>query len=168
MIKKTTATIYYKKHQRDFNQFTEVTEIDINDYVLFANDVCTDLDKLFGAYNHLEIPVGHPLRGACEDAEHTSMSVGDVVEIDGVYYYCASSGWTVVLTKQDHRILALRARRLEHNARPISDQYLDSMNKHDLALSLEYLLGCDNLFETVHGSTLIELQEDIAHLYDRA
>jgi hypothetical protein len=161
------ATIYYKKYDRDFDQFTEVTEIDINNYVLFANDACNDLNKLFRAYNHLEIPVGHPLRGACEEAEHTSMSVGDVVEIDGTYFYCASSGWDVVLTKQDHRFLALRARRLEHSARHISDQYLDCMDKADVALCMEYILSVEDIYAEIHGMIALEWQQELVYKYNK-
>tara|TARA_R100000742_G_C4273044_1_gene92466 strand:+ start:346 stop:684 length:339 start_codon:yes stop_codon:yes gene_type:complete len=64
-------------------------------------DEC-EIDYIFFAMNGFEsnpLSVGHPTGGLQDWMEevgigHTSMSVGDVVSINGTYYACARSGWT--------------------------------------------------------------------------
>ena len=55
-----------------------------------ANTIVGALDSLFQKFN-----LNHP-----EDFHGHSLSVSDVVELDGVWYYCDSIGWVNIKTEE--------------------------------------------------------------------
>ena len=55
-----------------------------------ALSILTALDDLFRQFN-----LNHP-----EDFHGHSLSVSDVVELDGVWYYCDSIGWVNIKTEE--------------------------------------------------------------------
>jgi len=51
------------------------------------------LEALFVATNTYEGPLWDDMQPLPEDRSHTALSVGDVVELDGTPYRCATFGW---------------------------------------------------------------------------
>ena len=67
------------------------------------------LNAIFTIMNSYEgnpLSNGHSTGGlqswVCDERVHTSMSVGDVVELEGTYYLCAPIGWPNIGTFDDH------------------------------------------------------------------
>ena len=64
-------------------------QINLDDYEvtyegeLECSEISEALEKLFEMFN-----IGHP-----EDFKGRSMSVSDIVEVDGENYYCDAAGW---------------------------------------------------------------------------
>jgi hypothetical protein len=102
---KETANIYYRKN----SYFIVPNEIDMKDYELVCkypiyrapghkDDVI--LETLFSLFNWVEegFQPNDPAIGfnRPETVRHTSMSVGDVIEISGIKYVCGSFGWNKV------------------------------------------------------------------------
>jgi hypothetical protein len=101
---KETANIYYRKN----NPFMVPEKVEIKDYQLVCkypifrapghkDEVI--LETLFRLFNWVDEgfqPTDKEIGFDRGEARHTSMSVGDVVEISGKTYICASFGWEKV------------------------------------------------------------------------
>lgn len=58
------------------------------------NDDKEMLELLFEATNLYTGPLWDAMQPLPEDRSHTALSVGDVVELDGTPYRCATFGWS--------------------------------------------------------------------------
>lgn len=101
-----TAKIYYRKEM-----FPRTKEVDMKDYVLVSTRELAAPDRedshvledIFGIYNWID-PTFQPdslnSNFNRNGADHTSMSVGDIVDIDGKYYHCEVAGWREIDVKE--------------------------------------------------------------------
>lgn len=106
MGKRKIISIWYwngNENHRDYllgikiptqNEF-ETDYVEILTFPLYGDvEENTILEEIFADFNMDEHPfVKYPLPNNCH---HTSMSVGDIVQIDSNYYICQSSGWKLI------------------------------------------------------------------------
>lgn len=57
------------------------------------------LELLFEQTNLYQGPLWEQLQPLPDDRDHTALSVGDTITLDGVMFECKSRGWDVVRTK---------------------------------------------------------------------
>ena len=103
MIRK--YTIYYTKKNSPFlfgyggkpKTLREVREWYVRVYqVSWSGDISNNLEKIFSMLNRPNNPLGEPLYQDLirkKKVSHTSMSVGDMIKVGRVWYYCADEGW---------------------------------------------------------------------------
>ncbi|MDF2534213.1 MAG: hypothetical protein K0R18_370 [Bacillales bacterium] len=100
-FQKKQVKIYYKKQMfkkaLTMNDYALVFETSVSKPPNHSNE--SMLEAYFELFNwvHEGFQPNDPELGFNRNgADHTSMSVGDIVEIDGIKYLCAGSGWTEV------------------------------------------------------------------------
>ena len=85
-IRKNVDDRYYKVFEPYDRLIKHFGKVDFNDYHCIYKGLCKKESKLDDIYRmcNLNHPVGY--------AGH-SLSVSDIVDMDGKYYYCDSVGW---------------------------------------------------------------------------
>jgi hypothetical protein len=77
---------------------SSLSKRDLSGYQLVAHTTKTDLSDIFQYYQAEVWSSRGEMREYIRELglNHTSMSVGDLVEIKGVYHFCDSDGWVAL------------------------------------------------------------------------
>lgn len=101
ILSEGTTEIYYWKDALKYicgPKHSDVIENFKNDFVLLGKISGKNKEKIFDALQSFNwSPNGEAYEFiVSKNLSHTSMSVGDIIRIDGTYYLCESIGWSII------------------------------------------------------------------------